>query len=227
MKKYNYDRFKTSDYDLATFNGPEAGEQYIDISVYNLDGSKVQLSSFLNKPIVLETGSKTCPMYAKCVNPMNEFAEQYTNLNFLLLYIREAHPGNKTKGIRSLDEKMSNAKDTCKLYGEKRTIIVDELDGEAHKVYGELPNMVYVIDTDETILFRGDWNNIEKLKEVLQTVGTGKVFTQDHFAPTKPNPKIIYKAFGEAGFFVAFWDFITGLPELMRQHRKADKKANL
>lgn len=60
----------------------------------------------------------------------------------------------------------------------------------------------------------------------MQSVGTGKIFTQDHFALTKPNPVIIFKAFGEARFFVAFWDFITGLPALMRQHKKANKKAN-
>ena len=71
MSTYNYQNFNPKDYNFGEFIGPKAGEQFIDFQATTLEGKVVSLSEYLDKPIVLETGSVTCPMYANTTKAMN------------------------------------------------------------------------------------------------------------------------------------------------------------
>lgn len=218
---YNYTHFKATYYDFKNFIGPKAGEKYFDFKAKTLDGREVSLSNFLDKPIVLDTGSITCPMYANSKSPMIELQEEYPNIHFLLLYVREAHPGGRTNGITSMKEKMANAKAMLKLYKEKRTILVDDLEGTAHQLYGAMPNMTYVIDTDGTVKFRANWTNVEALKKVLAKIELGYIETQDYYPVVKPS---IFTAIRTlmVGGFRALYEFLVNLPQLIRQHKEVD-----
>jgi hypothetical protein len=221
--EYNYPRFKPAYYDLSDFSGPKAGEKFIDFDAYGLNGKKVKLSDFLDKPLVLETGSITCPMFVKCIKPMNKLMERYKEVNFIVLYVREAHPGTKTPEHSDLIEKINNAKRNGPLYNDKREIIVDSVNGNAHLKYGAMPNMIYIFDFDGTVLFRGDWNNLKMVEKVLKNIGSRPVITDEHFEPTKPTPNILFPTLLVGGWN-ALWDFIKGLPGLLVLHYKANKK---
>lgn len=220
--EYNYKNFKPEYYDMRNFHGPKAGGKYINIELYNLFGAKMSISQFNDKPIVIETGSNTCPMYVKCVPEMETLREEYPQINFLLVYVREAHPGERVKRHKSLPDKINEAQKSQRLYNDNRIILVDSIDGLFHNTYGSHPNMVYVINKEGIILFRGDWNNISKLKEVLNHVDENKVFSEEHFEPTKPNPAVAIRALTHGGV-IAVWDFIKGIPGLIQMHRKANK----
>ena len=219
--EYNYHHFKPADYDFKNFKGPKAGEKYIDFKASTLDGKIVSLSNFMDKPIVLDTGSITCPMYANTKTPMNTLQEEYPNVNFLLLYVREAHPGGKTKETTSIHEKISNAKSTLKLYNEKRMILVDDIKGTAHKMYGTMPNMTYVIGRDGIVKFRANWTNIDALKKVLLDIN--KIEKQDFYEAEKPPLTVAIRTLMIGGVR-ALYEFIIGLPQLLRQHKEIDSK---
>ncbi len=221
IPKYNYQHFKPTDYDFKNFRGPKAGERYIDFQARTIDGKIVALSDYLDKPIVLDTGSITCPMYANSKIPMILLMEKYPNVHFLLLYVREAHPGGRTKGITSMDEKMLNAKSTHKLYNEKRIILVDDLEGTAHKLYGAMPNMTYVIGVDGIVKFRANWTNIDALKKVLLEIESNHIEKQDFYEVVKPPIGTAIRTLMIGGFRALF-EFIKGLPQLIRQHKEAD-----
>jgi len=218
---YNYKHFNPTDYNFKKFKGPKAGEYYINFEAKTLDGKTVMLSDFLDKTIVLDTGSITCPMYANTKEPMNLLKKQYPNIHFLLLYVREAHPGNRTKQITSFVEKMDNAKATSKLYNEKREVLVDTIDGIAHRLYGSMPNMTYVIGKDGIVKFRANWTNIDALKRVLQD--PEKIVSKDYYDVVKPP---LYTAFRTLliGGVRALYEFLKGLPQLLRQHKEVDSK---
>jgi len=222
-EEYNYQYFNPKDYDFIHFKGPKAGEQYIDFQATTLDGKVVSLSDYLDKPIVLDTGSITCPMYANTQNPMNILQIEYPNVHFLLLYVREAHPGDKIKGVMSIEEKMEHAKLTNELYSEKREVLVDSLDGHAHKLYGAMPNMTYVIAKDGIVKFRANWTNIEALKEVLQHIDDETIEVKDYYEVTKPPLGIAIKTLLVGGVR-ALYEFVIGLPQLLRQHAEVEKK---
>ena len=217
---YNYQHFNPKDYNFTTFPGPKPGEKYINFEATTLEGDKVHLSDYLDKPVILETGSITCPIYANASKPMLKLKEMYPELNFLLLYIREAHPGSKTPAQQTMEEKLENAKQMQQLYNETRTILVDDIQGTAHQLYGSMPNMVYVIDRDGTVLFRANWNDFDKIKEVLATVPEHKVYTRDRYEIIKPNPVTAIRTLLIGGWD-AFIDFFKNLPQLMAQHKAA------
>lgn len=218
--EYNYRHFAPDEYDFSDFDGLAAGAQFQDADVYTLDGEKVRLSDFLDKPLVLEMGSMTCPMYAQSAGPMQNHADRFPGLNFVVLYVREAHPGERIPAHRTAEEKIAAAKKTSKAHGEYRTVLVDQVSGEAHKAYGSMPNSIYIIDTDGTILFRSIWNNTNEIEAILDQISRRERVVSADMHPIPP--------FGFGGIktlfmggFVAFSDFLVGLPKLIGMHKEA------
>ncbi len=221
---YNYKHFNPKDYDFNTFEGPKAGEMFIDFQAVTLNGKDVSLSDFLDRPIVLETGSITCPMYANTTTAMNELQRQYKDVHFLLLYIREAHPGGKTENITTMAEKRDHARSTHKYYDEQREILIDSVDGAAHRFYGSMPNMTYVIGRDGIVRFRANWTNIDALKTVLKSIETDKIEKKDFYDVVKPAPWIAVRTLLIGGVS-AMVEFFMGLPQLLHQHKEAASKS--
>ena len=110
IDEYNYLHFDPKDYNFTKFPGPKPGTKYIDFEATTLEGKRVKLSDYLDKPVILETGSITCPIYANASKHMLKLAKTYPDFHFLVLYIREAHPGSKTPAQQTMKDKLENAK---------------------------------------------------------------------------------------------------------------------
>ena len=110
MAAYNYKRFSTSNYDYGSFSGPTPGEEILDFTLCSLDGEKVKLTDFKGQWLVLETGSLTCPMYVKNINPIKSVINKYPDVEFLVVYVREAHPGSRQGAHATLAQKLSVAR---------------------------------------------------------------------------------------------------------------------
>ncbi|MBQ0734961.1 deiodinase-like protein [Aquimarina celericrescens] len=217
---YNYSNFKAKFYQFKDFTGLKEGDTYQDFEFLSIQGQKKRLSDFLDKPLVVEMGSITCPMYAGHVTPMQELARKYPEFNFVVLYVREAHPGNNISCHKDFDEKVSAAKEAARFYDDKRTILVDDIDGEAHEIYGKLPNSVYVIDTDGAILFVKPWNNTDYLGDILTNLLHKKPTEDLKFRPAKPGLGQSFTTLLKGGW-VSLYDFVVQLPELLWKHWKA------
>lgn len=216
---YNYSKFKNKEYDLIHTSGIKTGDKLPNVSVLTLDGNTKLLSEFLNKPIVLETGSISCGMFAGQNKAMNILAKELKDFNFLLLYVREAHPGKLIPAHETINEKCRLAN---RLFNEdeidNRTIIIDSIDGSIHQLLGALPNMIFIIDTDRTIIFKEDWNNTKALKKAIDEYKlTQKPLVQKWNMLPLPNIPIEYAVFRRAGWDAAF-DFIIALPRLIVAH---------
>ena len=222
MSKYNYNHFNPKDYKFTEFIGPKAGEQYIDFEATTLDGKVVSLSDYLNKPIVLDTGSITCPMYANTTKAMNALQDAYPEVHFLLLYIREAHPGKRTGAVTNFDEKMEHARATERLYGERREVLIDDLEGTAHKLYGSMPNMTYVISKSGLVKFRANWTDIDALQKVLKSIDDESIVREDFYDIKKPTPFVAVRTLLIGGFD-ALIEFLVSLPQLLRQHKEVKR----
>lgn len=220
---YNYDHFSASDYDLENFSGPAVGEKAIDFQATNLDGKEVKLSDFFGKIIVLETGSITCPQYVSNIRPMNGLAEKHPDVVSLLLYVREAHPGSQIPAHRSLEDKHSRAEQTRRAESEKRTMLLDDIEGTAHQAYGSLPDMVYVINPEEVVAFRGRWTDPEAIETVIERLKNGTKTVTDVKAKFSPgSPSAGFRTLGRAGWR-AMLDVAISLPHLVYQHLKVGR----
>jgi len=220
---YNYRHFKASEYALDHFDGPEVGQPAVDFAALDLRGHTVRLSDFRGQIVVLETGSITCPQYVRRIAPMNRLAARHPDVAFLPLYVREAHPGRHIGQHHSLTEKYMLAQRLAQAEDEKRAILVDNLDGTAHRAYGGLPNVVYVLDAAGRVAFRGDWNTPRVIDQVLTRLRAGDTVRdlQAGFAPVEP--WVLVRVLKRAGWD-ALWDFLVSLPNLIGQHITVARK---
>ncbi|MEE8601671.1 deiodinase-like protein [Euzebya tangerina] len=220
INEYGYRRFTPEEYDFTVDQGLQAGETFEDVTLHTLTGQQVSLSDYLqDKPLVLETGSMTCPMYAQSVPPMMSLMEKYPQLDHLLMYVREAHPGERQPQHQTREEKVEAAKRTQSRYDDRRPIVVDDVDGAAHRHYGTMPNSIFVIDPDGTILFRSIWNNAEEMDDILGAVADGQPVQSRELKAVPPFSLGAVRTLLMGGI-VAVWDFVRGLPRLVGNHKR-------
>ncbi len=215
---YNYNRFQGKYYNFDKFDGPEVGEMAIDFEAYDLDGNRVKLSDYKGRTIVLETGSVTCPIYSNNVERMQQLREEFPDVEFILLYVREAHPGNKIGNHETLEDKISMAKMLGDVDGENRTILVDTLSGDAHNIYTAFPNFVYVIDSDFIVRYRVEWNDPEAVRQVLLDPKANPVPSPGKGGIIR-NIRVLRR-----GGINAIFHFLPVLPRLMRSRKKLRKR---
>ena len=156
-------------YELGYFPGPKAGEQVnYGYTLTDLNGNTVNLEDYKGKWLVIESGSLTCPMYVKNVKPYSKLKEKYPDVEWLVVYVREAHPGERAAQAKSIEEKINYAKRSRDDYGETRPIAVDSVDGKWHHDWGLLPNTVHVINPQGMVIYRADWSFAHNVDRVLQ-----------------------------------------------------------
>ena len=217
--EYNYKRYKMSEYDLGAFPGSKAGELAENFTVCDQNGKPVSLYDFRGKWVVLETGSITCAMYVKNIPGIKELQAKYPDVEFLLVYVREAHPGSRLGPHQSNGQKIERAEKLRQFYDEPRKILIDDLQGKMHKAYGELPNMVYIIDPDGRIIYRSDWAFPKRIDKILQN--RDKINTNEHVQIITAAPWIMIPVVLRGGWD-ALWDISIALPTIIVAHLKAD-----
>ena len=217
---YNYPRFKMSNYELGYFPGPKAGEQVgYDHSLTDLEGYEVRLEDYKGKWLVIESGSLTCPMYVKNVKPFAQLKAKFPDVEWLVVYVREAHPGEKTEQAGSIEEKIAYAKRTKEDYREVRKIAVDTVDGKWHHDWGLLPNTVYVINPEGKVIYRADWSFPHNVDRVLQN--RDQIDTNEHVAIVGAPPWITIPVTLKGGW-MALYDILIIFPRVYYEHFKLD-----
>jgi hypothetical protein len=90
------------------------------------------------------------------------------------VYTREAHPGEHVGHHTSLEVKLGNAQLLRDEVGIRRPILVDDLSGTAHRAFGAMPNMTWVIGRGGRILYRADWTSAANVESFLDRHETAR-----------------------------------------------------
>lgn len=216
---YNYADFSPHSYDFTNPIGLKVGDKLPSFELTNLDGDTINLSNYAGKLLVLETGSMTCPLYVGKIKSMNALAKKFPDVQFLVIYIREAHPGKNVSAHDSFSSKVNNAKTLRQKEPENRTILIDNLAGGLHEKLGLLPNMAYVIGEDRVVKYRADWNIPSRINEVLEAVLSSTTIPTKPAGFTPVAPHYSLRVLGRAGGLPAIWEFLSHLPQLIKQHK--------
>ena len=160
---------------------PRAGDMAPDFTLYDIDGKdSVTLSDFHGKkPVAQVFGSYTWPPYVKGTVGLQEIYKQYHDeVQFLSIYIREAHPkdgwwlGNKwTKKLIGaiFTDKASFEHNDPQTIEERRVVAgvcemalqygiktyVDEMDDYVNHAYAGWPTRLYLVGLDGKIIYAG------------------------------------------------------------------------
>ena len=102
---------------------------------------------------------------------MKEIVDEFPDVEFVIVYVREAHPGERMGPHQNMEEKLSAAKLVAPRYGEHRRVLVDNLEGDFHRAYGAMPNVVYVLRPDGTIHYRCNWAAPSLIRAALKDRG--------------------------------------------------------
>jgi peroxiredoxin len=175
IARYNYDQFErqrlVKNFARKKFGrAPEPGAKAPDFELRSIDGEKIRLSDFEDeKNVVLTFGSATCPQTAASIGGLKELEEDFHDqgVQFLFVYTREAHPGNRIPAHESREEKVHAAEIFRDEEHVQFPILVDELNGRTHRQYGALANATFIIDTSGRIAFRSLASNAERVEEAL------------------------------------------------------------
>jgi alkyl hydroperoxide reductase subunit AhpC len=170
---YNYEHFSRELFhDLAEteFSGPGPGERAPDFKATTLDGETVRLSDFAKKKnVLLVFGSATCPMTAASIGGINGLYDRFRgdDIEFLFIYVREAHPGEIIPAHSSMREKIEAARLLRDEEDMHMPILVDDLRGSIHRKYSRLPNPAFLIDKSGRVAFLSLWSKPEGLARAI------------------------------------------------------------
>ncbi|MEP3050040.1 MAG: deiodinase-like protein [Erythrobacter sp.] len=213
--QYNYDRFSPDHYTFGGHGKVAVGESIPDSKIFQLSGEESTLHGQLGALTVLETGSLTCPLYRSNIHPMLDLQREYSDVKFLVLYVREAHPGERTSAHDAITDKIEAASQLRTQDTENRQILVDDVAGSLHRKLGLMPDMVYVLDADGTVLASIEDNDPSSVAAMLNAIQSN----QDPSAITpqfnRPSPRHVFPTLW-AGGWIALYDFFSTLPKLLK-----------
>ena len=140
-----------------------------------LDDGSIQIGGHRERPLLLVTASITCPMTASAMPVIDALhAEFGDRVDFVLLNVREAHPGAHFPQPATDEEKLGHARSLRERYHVPFTIAVDTLDGDLHQRLDGKPNAAFLLDTTGEVVFRAHWARDNRpIRDALQNVLTG------------------------------------------------------
>ncbi len=122
-------------------------------------------------------------MTASAGPALHELFERFGGrVEFVALYVREAHPGDRYVQPRDMQTKSAHAREYQQRDRIPWTIAMDEIDGRVHRMLDGKPHMAYVVGTDGRVTYRALWtNHASGIKAALEsvTIDGDRTFAQD------------------------------------------------
>jgi hypothetical protein len=117
---------------------------------------------------------------------MEDMAARYVDrsVRSAFLYTRESHPGENYRHHASMEDKRHHARTLQAEFKLKRQILLDDLVGTAHRAYGILPNMTWIIGQGGLIHYRAAWTDPRDIEDALKATMDGLARrTRDKLVP--------------------------------------------
>ena len=177
--EYRYKRFTTNLLfrDLRFGKGGAGpGDSFPPFQLVTTEGDRLVNSDvFGDQPVLFVFGSMTCPMTASAAPSVEELYSEFGDrVEFIMLYVREAHPGELISQAESMDEKLVHARALKNLYDIGWTVAADSIDGDLHRALDPKPNSAFLTDSQGKILFRSLWAaDRDALHQALDAAAAG------------------------------------------------------
>ena len=168
-------------FDPAT--GPNVGDEAPEFEWTDLDANKLSLSSLRGKPVVIEFGSYTCPVFRRKVNDLADLRSEYgDDVQWIMIYTLEAHPTdgrvapvNTRAGIEipqhtSFEKRLECAKLCAEKLDLKLHVLVDGYQNKVTDAYSGRPNRGYVLDAEGKVVSKQVWIEVQATRTALDAI---------------------------------------------------------
>ena len=137
-KRYRFERLtlpivlKDLQFDKAD---PGPGDRIPEFDLPTLGGGRFRSRDIANTgPVLLIFGSITCPMTDNAAPGLNGLYRRFGDrVRFVLVNVREAHPGMAIPQPETLEAKIAHAERLRDLHGFGFDVAVDDIDGSLHR----------------------------------------------------------------------------------------------
>ncbi|MFO0967272.1 MAG: deiodinase family protein [Gemmataceae bacterium] len=153
----------------SVYEGPRLNDPAPNFTLKTADGKEsIELASLIGKkPVVLALGNFTCSPYRATYAEVDGLHARYKkDANFLMVYVREAHPtdgwkmevnervGVSVKQPTTLAERAVVAGRFCSRLKPNMPVVVDDVDDNVGHAYSGMPGRFYVIDTAGKVAYK-------------------------------------------------------------------------
>lgn len=179
VRDYRYESFQTRHMLADMRFGSESvapGDRLDPVTLRVLGGDTISIGGPRDRPLVLVTGSLTCPMTEASTPTVVDLHRDYGDrADFVLLSVREAHPGDQLPQPVTDADADARAADLAAHHSVPFTVAIDTLDGALHRQLDAKPNTVAIVDRDGVVAFRSIWASAEHaLREALDAIVAGR-----------------------------------------------------
>ena len=160
---------------------PRPGDKIPAFDLPTLSGVPLRSAELENTgPALLVFGSVTCPITDSAAAGLrNLYARFGDQVRFVMVNVREAHPGRSVPQPQTIEEKTEHAERLRGLHRFEFDIAIDDVDGTFHQALSPKPNSAYLVGKDGTILFRAHWANDERgVDRALAALIKGQAITR-------------------------------------------------
>jgi hypothetical protein len=103
------------------------------------------------------------------------YEEFRDRVNFVTLYVREAHPGDRFPQPDTFERKMGHARAYQQRDRIPWTIVVDDVEGTLHRALDRKPHSAYLVDANGIVVGRLLWaNEFGRLRAALEALTAGR-----------------------------------------------------
>ena len=97
-------------------------------------------------------GSVTCPMTASAMPLLLQLHTEFgSDVAFIMLNVREAHPGEHFRQPRTIEEKLEHARALKQFYDIPWTVAADNINGDLHRALDPKPNSAFLVNSDGSL----------------------------------------------------------------------------
>lgn len=104
-----------------------------------------------------------------------EFAE---TAHFFTLWVREPHSGGRYPQPENLEQREKYAHDFCKADHSTVPVILDDMEGTIHRLFGYFPNSVVVLDERGRVAYRATWSDNREIRRILESLGKARAIRE-------------------------------------------------
>ena len=158
-------------------NSAKPGDAFPSFEIITTTGDRlVNDDVFDGRPVIFIFGSMTCPMTASSAPTVQDLYDEFGDrVNFIMLYVREAHPGEDIGQAESMEDKLAQTQMLKDFYGIDWAVAADNIDGDLHRALDPKPNSAFLVGGAGTILFRSLWAaDYGALREALAAAADGR-----------------------------------------------------
>jgi len=159
-----------------------AGDPFPEFELITTDNARLANDDvFDDTPVIFIFGSMTCPMTASAAPSVQELYKEFgQRIKFIMLYVREAHPGEYFNQSETNEQKLDYARALKDFYGIDWTVAADNVAGDLHLALDPKPNAAFLANKDGIILFRSLWaSDYGALHQALTAAATGQQLPRD------------------------------------------------